>query len=215
MVCSNPSMTDDWVLFDEWREGKRSSGEELLARYFDVLARFFLSRVGNSEDVADLVSETMLQCSRSSGRQQAGATFRAYLISIGINVLRRFYRKRSKRTREVGDFADVYFERLGDERSMTSLVALEQQGKLLVRAIRTLSLEQQLVLELNLIEDFKGPEIAELLGVPVPTVYTRLRRGTEKLKAAVHELATSSELATSTMTGLHTWAKRIREEISG
>lgn len=207
-------MDDEWQLLEAWRGGDKASGEALFSRYFKLLCRFFRTKVYNPEDAADLVSETLLECVRSTGHAREGVAFRSYLFSIGLNVLRRHFRKRGKRGREEDDFASICVGNPADDRSMTSLISLEEQGKVLVRALRSVPVEQQIVLELNLIEGLNGPEIAELLGVPKQTVYTRLRRGTEKLRKAVDELAASPEVATSTMTGLQTWAALVRDKIS-
>lgn len=205
---------DDWELLEAWRNGDGSSGEALLSRYIGLLTRFFRNKVGNPEDVADLISDTMLACTQSKAQVREAAAFRSFLFSSAMNMLRRYYRKKAKREREVDDFANICVGESSDPRSLASLVSLQQEGRLLVRALRRLPLDHQIVLELSYIENLNGPEIAELLGIPRPTVYTRLRRGTEKLRVVVAELAESDKVADSTMTGLRTWAARVRDEIT-
>lgn len=205
---------DDWQLLEAWRDGDKASGEALVRDYMAMLTRFFRNKVGNPEDVADLISDTMLACTRSKENVRETSAFRSFLFSTATNMLRRYYRKKVKREREVGDFAELCIGDSDDPRSLASLVSLKEEGRLLVRALRRVPFEQQIVLELSYIENLTGTEIAELLEVPLPTVYTRLRRGKEKLQAMVVELAQSEDLATSTMTSLHTWAARVRDEIS-
>ena len=77
-----------------------------------------------------------------------------------------------------------------------------------------MSLAQQIVLELRFIEGLSGQEIAALLGIPAQTVYTRLRRGRERLGTLMAELAKDSALAQSTLVGLDTWAGQIRDAIA-
>jgi RNA polymerase sigma-70 factor, ECF subfamily len=205
---------DDWQLLEAWRDGDGASGEALVRRHMAMLTRFFRNKVGNPEDVADLISDTMLACTRSKEHVRKTEAFRSFMFATATNMLRRHYRKKAKREREVGDFAELCAGDSDDPRSLASLVSLKEESRLLVRALRRVPLEQQIVLELIYIESLTGAEIAELLEVPLPTVYTRLRRGREKLRAMVVELAQSGELATSTITGLGKWAARIREEIS-
>ena len=53
-----------------------------------------------------------------------------------------------------------------------------------------------------------------LLGLPLATVYTLLRRGKARLADLVDELSDSPRLVESTMMGLETWALKIRAHIS-
>lgn len=205
---------DDWQLLEAWRGGDGASGELLVGRYMGLLTRFFRNKVSNPEDVGDLISDTMLACTRNKENVREAVAFRAYMFSIATNMLRRYYRKKAKRDREIDDFESLCVGSSDGPNSLTSLVSIKEEGRLLVRALRMIPLEQQIVLELSYIESLNGAEIAELLDVPQPTVYTRLRRGKEKLQEKVTELAQSTELASSTLTGLHTWAARIRDEIS-
>lgn len=205
---------DDWQLLEAWRGGDGASGEALVGRYMGLLTRFFRNKVSNPEDVADLISDTMLQCTRSKEQVREGGAFRSFLFATAINMLHRYYRKKAKRARENEDFASICVGSSDGPRSLASVVSLQEEGRLLVRALRMIPLDQQIVLELSYIENLNGAEIAGLLGIPQPTVYTRLRRSKEKLQTMVAELAQSPELASSTLTGLNTWAARVREELS-
>lgn len=204
--------SEDWALLSAWRGGDRTAGEHLAGRYFGLLTRFFLNKVRNPDDAADLVSETFLGCTAGRDRIADEASFRSYLFAVAMNKLRGYFRKEAKRRRELGDFEEIC---VADAlpHSPVSMIARAQEGKLLVRALRRLSLDQQIVLELHFFESLRGPEIAELLALPTATVYTRLRRGKEQLAALVHQLAGSPGLAESTVIGLDTWARQIRAEL--
>nr|MCH9687230.1 sigma-70 family RNA polymerase sigma factor [Deltaproteobacteria bacterium] len=164
--------------------------------------------------VADLVSQTMLGCSRAREQMRDSGAFRSFLISCAMNKLRMYYRTKVKRRRELDDFEDICVAPSDDGHTPMSVVALRRDSQLLVRALKKMPLDQQIVFELKYFEDLNGVEIANLLGVPTQTVYTRLRRGTQKIRAMVAELAESPELAQSTMTGLQTWAEQIRDEFA-
>lgn len=205
---------DDWELLEAWRGGDGAAGEALVGRYLGLLTRFFRNKVNDPEDAADLISETMLACTGGKERVRDREAFRSFLFAAAMNMLRRYYRKKAKRERELDDFEDICVATSGRSRSMNSLIHLEQESRLLVRALRRIPLDQQIVLELSYFEQLGGPEIAELLGVAQPTVYTRLRRGKEKLKTVMTALAESPQVAESTMMGLQTWAAKVRDEIT-
>ena len=44
-------MEDDLELLEAWRAGDRAAGQRLIGRYFDSIARFFRSKLG--DDVED------------------------------------------------------------------------------------------------------------------------------------------------------------------
>ncbi|MEX1362064.1 MAG: sigma-70 family RNA polymerase sigma factor [Nannocystaceae bacterium] len=206
---------DDWELLEAWRGGDERAGEILLGRYLGLLARFFKNKVRDDDDASELVSDTMLACARSKQSIREGRAFRPFVFGTAMNVLSNYYRIKAKRRRELGDFQEVCAAaRFGHSPSMSSLLSLARQSNLLVQALRSLSLDQQIVLELRYFEELGGSQIAELLELPAQTVYSRLRRGKERLNEVMVALARSPQLAESTMTGIETWAAMIREEIS-
>jgi len=203
---------DDWALLFAWREGDRAAGERLATRYFGLLTRFFLNKVRNPDDAADMVSETFLGCTAARDRVAEEGSFRSYVFAVAMNKLRGYFRKEAKRRRELGDFEEICVASALPQ-SPVSMIARAQEGKLLVRALRRLSLDQQIILELHFFEGLRGPDIAELLEMPAATVYTKLRRGKEQLAALVHQLAGDPALAESTVIGIDTWARQVRAEL--
>ncbi len=208
----NEPEDNDWELLFAWRDGDTAAGEALATRYFGLMTRFFLNKVRDSNTAADLVSDTFLGCVASKGRVDDTGKFRSYLFAIAMNKLRGYYRKQAKRRRELDDFVDVCVA-TKLPRTPSSLLAHAQEARLLVSALRRLTLAQQIVLELNAFEGLRGPEIADVLGVPVPTVYTHLRRGRKRLEAIVHQIASDPQLARSTVTNLEGWARAVRAKV--
>ena len=202
---------EDWELLSRWRSGDRGAGNQLLGRYLDLLSRFFRNKVSNDADVADLVSESLLACSQGRDSIRKVRSFRSYLFGVAYRTLRHYYRKRSKRAREEDDFLLCCVDDLGAQPSASRLLGRQEEATLLLRALRTIRLEYQIVLEMNFFEGLSGREIGESLEVPTATVHTRLRRGKEHLAAAVKRLAATPELSQSTMSGLQTWARDVRE----
>ncbi len=207
-----PELADDWSVLFAWRDGDKHAAKQLAARYFSILMRFFLNKVRDVDDAADLVSETFLGCAASKTRAENVGSFRSYLFAVAMNKLRGYYRTQAKRRRELDDFAQVC---VADSlaRTPSSIIARAEEAQLLVNALRRLTLAQQIVVELNYLEGMRGTEIAELLDLPRSTVYTHLRRGKQRLETIVRELACNPKLARSTVMGLNTWALEVRAKI--
>ncbi len=204
--------SDDWELLERWQEGDRGAGNELARRYFGMLARFFHNKVANHDDAIELVSETLLICSRSKERIKKHSV-RSYIFAIALNQLRAYYRKQKKRKRELSDFSEVCAAELSP--SAPSLIGRKREQQILVQALRKIPLEHQIALELKLFEGLKGAEIAELLGIPRGTVQSRLRLGKQRLLKTIEDAADNSTLYKSTVTNLEDWAKGIRARVDG
>ena len=205
-------LVDDWTVFFAWRDGDERAAEQLATRYFAILMRFFLNKVRDVEDATELVSETFLGCAASKSRAARSRSFRSYLFAIAMNKLRTHYRCQAKRQRELDDFRTVCVGDSGPP-SPSTIVGQAQEVQLLVRALRRLSLDQQIVLELYFFEALRGPEIAEALALPQATVYTLLRRGRARLEALIAELGSDPDLAKSTIVGLDSWIEEIRARL--
>ena len=201
---------EDWQLLEAWCGGDDRAGEILLGRYMETLTRFFMKKVRDPAVIGDLVSDTMLVCTRSRERIRDSHAFRHFLFSAAMNKYRQFCRKQAKRMREHEDFARVCSRDPNDDRSPLSVIDMKDEGRLLVRLLRQLPMEQQIAIEMGYVESLEGPEIAKLLGVPLRTIYSRQRRGIRKLKAMLENSSAPPDVVTSASTGIHSWAQRIR-----
>jgi RNA polymerase sigma factor (sigma-70 family) len=197
----------DEALLSAWCEGDKRAGDVLLDRHFPALLRFFNNKA--FEALEDLVQETMLECVRSAPRYRASSTFRTFLFAVANNVLKRYYRSAS-RSREAPSLPLISVA--GSQHSPLSMMVNVQEQRLLLRALKRLPLEAQVILELKYWEGLSSPEISEVLGVPAGTIRTRQMNARMRLQAELERLAESRELATSTLHGFDTWVARVRDE---
>lgn len=203
---------DDWDLLEQWRQGHKKSGAELVYRYYPVIRRFFANKVAGREDISDLTQKTFEACTANKDRIEKANSFRSYLFGIATNTLRRYIAGRVKRRREADDFSEICVRDYTDP-SASSIIAHRHQEALLIAALRELSLEQQIALELNKIEGLSGREIAELLGVSEGTIRSRIRLATERLQARVAVLARTPAERDDSLANLDAWAEQIRNLI--
>ena len=170
-------IVDDLELLERWRQGDKGSEKQLLERYFPLLYRFFSNKV--PVDVDDLVQKTMVALVSGRDRFEGRSTFRAYLLSIARFQLYEHVRQR-KRSSEVIEYDSVSAFDLSP--SPSALAAARRDQQLMLEALRRIPLNFQIALELHYWEDMNGPELAEALGIPVDTVYSRLRKARELVK---------------------------------
>jgi RNA polymerase sigma factor (sigma-70 family) len=195
----------DEDLLSAWREGDSAAGQELYARYFPIVYRFFSNKIG--EDLEDLVQRTFLACTRHRQRLHEGTSFRAFVLVVARNELASHLRVRYRR----GERLDASVVSLADlGASPSQLIGQRQEHRLLLLALRRLPLAQQDLLELHYFERLTGPELAAALEVPEGTVRSRLRRALAGLRMELERFAQSPELVESTLGSIESWAAELR-----
>jgi RNA polymerase sigma-70 factor (ECF subfamily) len=137
--------------------------------------RAFATSLSGSVTLADdLVQDTLLRAWSNADKFQAGTNLRAWLFTILRNAYYSHYRKR---TREVQDTDGLYSERLaivGDQESHLDLADFR-------RALATLPAEQREVLTMIGATGLSYEEAAEICGVAIGTIKSRLNRARAKL----------------------------------
>lgn len=201
-------MAPDFELLVRWREGDPRAGDQLLQRHFEGLYRFFANKVGS--DAADLVQRTLLACVERRDDFRGDADFRTFLFAIARRRLYSYFEVRAR-------------DRKHDELGMLSVVDLgatpsqqvvaRQEQRLLLRALREIPLDQQVLLELHLWEKMTGPQLAEIFGVPEGTVRTRLRAAKSALQIRATALVGAGKALETTLDNLERWAEDVREHV--
>ncbi len=133
------------------------------------------------------------------------------MLGIARYVLLDYY-KRSRKRGMVDELDDCSVHDLAP--GITTRLAKREEEELLLQALRRLSIEEQIVLELRFWENLKHREISSILDAPEGTTVSRIRRAEQKLRALLPELTDNAELLERTSTGLETWARRIRQRLT-
>jgi RNA polymerase sigma-70 factor (ECF subfamily) len=153
----------------------------------------------NRADAEDLVQDTFVKAFRFSERYQRGTNLKAWLYTILHNTWRNRRRDASR------DTVDVDSELVEEAASLPGgPVALETPERILLR--ETLDADLQAALEglpaafreavwLRDVEEFSYAEIAEMIGVPVGTVMSRISRGRRLLFERLSQTPANVELA--------------------
>jgi RNA polymerase sigma-70 factor, ECF subfamily len=143
---------------------------ELLPR----LRRFARSLAGNVTDADDLVQVAIERALARSEQLRDGAPLAGWMFGILRNAWIDEARARARRRRVF--VPEELGEQVADPRSSQAQVLPVQQ------AMERLPDEQREVIGLVLIEGLSYREAAEIVGVPVGTITSRLARGREALQ---------------------------------
>jgi RNA polymerase sigma factor (sigma-70 family) len=204
------SERSDAELLEAWRAGSAGAGNALFERHFEIVRRFFATKV--SDTVAeDLIQETFVACMSARERIQESSSFRGYLLGIARYVLIAHY-KRARKQRGEADDGEPSALRDGGA-SPSAYAADREEQRALLAALRSLPLDQQIALELHYWEELGTEEIASVVGIPQGTVKSRLRLAREALKRHL-EAHEPPDVAERTVTNLDAWARGLREVVT-
>jgi RNA polymerase sigma-70 factor (ECF subfamily) len=198
---------NDVDLLEKWRAGDIDAGDELFRRHIEMLYRFFCTKISGGVD--DLVQQTLIACLENHHSFEQRSSFRAFLLGVARFQLYSHYRN-IKRDNARLEFDTVTILDLDPSPSMHAAESAEH--RLLLEALRRLPVNLQIALELSYWEDMSAPELAEALGVPTDTVYSRLRRARELLARQLKRL--SGRALAPTENNLETWAVSLREQLA-
>jgi RNA polymerase sigma factor (sigma-70 family) len=201
------SVAEDRDLYDAWVAGDRGAGAALIDRHLAAVSRFFANKTVATAEHEDLVAMTFERCAKSLGGFRGEGSFRGYLLGIAWNVLRDELRKRAPDPA----LGSISVADLGP--SPSRIAAERDEARLLLAGLRAIPVEYQLALELHFFEELSRDDAARVLGIPAGTVASRIRRGRELLAEAIGRIAEAPALATTTMSGLDTWARELRAQL--
>jgi RNA polymerase sigma-70 factor, ECF subfamily len=145
----------------------------------------------NPTDAEDLVQETYLRAYRGFAGFREGTNLRAWMYRILTNTFINSYRKRQREPVTVpGDETpDWYlFEKLGEagaEASAEAEVLERIPDEDVQAALEALPENFRMAVLLADVEGFSYKEIADILGIPIGTVMSRLHRGRKALQRAL------------------------------
>ncbi len=152
-----------------------------------------LARAGvRDADLKDALQEVFIVVAGKLDQLDDDAKPTTWLYGIAIRVAanqrRKVQRKREDLTAE-HDESITTDERGNPEESAVRAEAREQLAELL----EGLTSDQRVVFEMFELEEMTCPAIADALGIPLGTTYTRLRAARAALAAKVAELGSSDE----------------------
>lgn len=173
-------MTESWVSRINEGSGRALADHghldsaELFRRYATFVANF-LARMGVPRpDLDDLVQEVFLVAHKSGGYSPGPAKPSTYLASIAFRAATTHRRK--GKTRSFVRSADEVVSAAGDSRFNPERDADQRRHALLLdRALDALDADKRVVFVMAELHGESVVAIAEGLGIPVDTAYSRLR----------------------------------------
>jgi RNA polymerase sigma-70 factor, ECF subfamily len=163
-------------------DGSLDTIRSQMVAHLPRLRRFALSLTGNSADADDLVQDTVERALANLHRFERGTRLDSWMFRIAQNLFIDAARSRKRRRAVVSETLDAAENVSTDgERAAHSAIAFARMKT----ALGELPEEQRSAVALVLIDGMSYRDAAEVLGVPIGTLTSRLARAREALAARV------------------------------
>ncbi len=171
------SPSDESLMVDSVHS--REAFETLIQRHQHPLMNFF-RRMGDYTSAEDLVQETFVRLFKARGRYRPEAKFTTFLYTLARRAWIDHRRRAGRRDAAYESFASELDVRLdsgtGSEKEMHQRVR---------DALAELSEDMRGCVIMSIYQGFKYEQIAQIMGIPLGTVKTRVFHAMRKLKEAL------------------------------
>lgn len=173
----------DLELVERHRYGDAGAFNEVYARFEDMVYNLAFRLSGNREEAADLTQEIFLRVFRHLGTFGGRSTLKTWIFRIAVNHCRdrlsRWHPPTQPIGEEPGEGVAVYAD---PSRGPEELAVAADEKRRVEQALTCLPQVFREVVVLRDIEGLSYEEIAEVLGVRIGTVRSRIARGREQLR---------------------------------
>jgi RNA polymerase sigma-70 factor, ECF subfamily len=165
--------------------GDVESFNQLVLRWERPIFALAYRVIGREEEARDVVQETFLRAFRGIGNFRGQAKFSSWVYRIALNLCRDWIRRERRApilpTPEGVDVIELAAEQ-GPVESIEDLVARREMSRAVADLMTRLPEEQRTAIVLKEYHGMTFQEIADLQGVPLSTVKTRLYQGLNVLR---------------------------------
>ena len=202
MLCiMNYDELPDDVLVEMAKCGDMNAFEQLFWRYHEKIYTFVWHRLQDHTESEDATQETFVRALEALPTLKANNTFGTWLHTIAKNICNDILRKRAREV-PLSVAHDAFVEPLSsnttnhtvedyvwasdaDTCDPEGMLARNELKMRVHEAIANLPPAQRDVVVLHHIEEMPVAEVAQILGIPIGTVLSRLARAREALRDAL------------------------------
>ncbi|MGJ9402461.1 sigma-70 family RNA polymerase sigma factor [Arthrobacter sp. KK5.5] len=192
----------------ETEEQRRERFERDAMQYVDQLFSAAMRMARNPSDAEDLVQEAYTKAYSAFHQYKPGTNLKAWLYRILTNTYINLYRKRQREPlRANTDNVEDWQMAQAAEHTPTGLRSAEAEAldhlpdSDVKDALQSIPEEFRLAVYFADVEGFAYKEVAEILGIPMGTVMSRLHRGRKQLRELLADYAAERGLGKRKPTG--------------
>lgn len=143
-----------------------------------------MSLLHDPDEAADLTQDALIRMLRALGSYRGETRLTTWLYRLVVNLgIDRLRRRGAPPIRLDDEGTDLDFPSADPAADAPAVVERAEEARAVRDAVAQLPEAQRLALTLHYFEDLRYEDIAEVMGVPLNTVKSHIRRGKERLAA--------------------------------
>jgi RNA polymerase sigma-70 factor (ECF subfamily) len=179
----------DSQIIEQTLGGEPEAFNMLVRRWERQIYGLTLRMLGRDEEAKDATQETFLSAYRNLSKFRGEAKFSSWIYRIALNICNTKLRGRARGTVSIeGQREESGIEIAADLDDLGCNIQQQQVTLHVRRALQAIPAEMRQVIIMKEYEGLKFSEIAEILGIPVSTVKTRMYTGLAELRKRLEHL---------------------------
>ncbi len=189
---------DDQTLIEQAKSGDKQAFTELYHRYRQTVYSFSYAVCHNKDYAEDVVQDTFINVFRKLHQYDGRAKFTTWLYSIVVNNCQMHNRRTQleQATISIEDLSDPDSERAHpiefparDDYQPDVILAAEELREALYTTLQKLPLDYRLSYILRDIEGLSNEEAAEVMGISIPALKSRLHRARRFIREQLRDFS--------------------------
>ncbi|MFH1421597.1 MAG: sigma-70 family RNA polymerase sigma factor [Planctomycetota bacterium] len=195
MTVITPS---DESLLAEFLQGKKAPFTILVKRYEIPLLNFIFKFIRDRDEAEDIFQETFLRVVKRASCFNPAMTFKTWLYTIALNLMRTRAKRRSAAPLLAGDYQNQDISILETMPSSSTTpednLADKEIAKKITDAVNSLSQKHREVFILYQYQNFSYEEIAHVLNRPLGTIKSQMHYAVAYLKKELENIMKTGEI---------------------
>lgn len=184
----HPDVALDVALIERHRSGDLQAFDEVYERFGEMVYNLAARLAGNREEAADLTQEIFLRVFRHLGSFGGRSTLKTWVFRIAINHCRDRLSRRHPAMQSIDAENGESGVGLADPaRGPEDLAVAADEGRRVATGLTRIPAVFREAVVLRDLEGLSYDEIAEVLGVRVGTVRSRIARGRDQLRTLLEK----------------------------
>jgi RNA polymerase sigma-70 factor (ECF subfamily) len=177
------ALTDEELISRFQTENEVEAYELLVKRYKDPLTNFVYRFVGDRDVSSDIVQDTMIRFYLNKDSYKSFAKFSTWIYTIATNLAKNELKRRKRKKLYSINTDDENEVIIKDRAALPDTVADSMiKNKIIEKALAKVKEVYREVVVLRDIQDLSYEEIAEITGLSIGTVKSRINRGRNQLQ---------------------------------
>ena len=179
-------LSDEELILEFQKNNTERAFEILVQRYKNPLVNFVFRYLGDYESCVDVVQETMIKVYRYKDTYQSIAKFSTWIYTIAGNLAKTELQRRKRRSilsiNAFGKDNDEDYEIPDENYRPDTITDSGIKDEIIQKAFMKVSEAYRKAVILRDIQEMSYEEIADIMGITVGTVKSRINRGRAQLQ---------------------------------